>query len=174
MKKHRTYIQILVSLLLGIQFLFAQEKPTTITFLSVNDMHATLDRFPRFAYMVDSLRGLYPDLVLVSAGDNQTGNPINDQFSPKGYPMVALMNAVGFNYSTVGNHEFDSRPYGFALLTQEARFPFICSNVEVEPYIGIRILPSTVHTFYDKGVRVALLGAVQLEADGKPATWDQI
>ena len=49
MKKHRTYIQILVSLLLGIQFLFAQEKPTTITFLSVNDMHATLDRFPRFA-----------------------------------------------------------------------------------------------------------------------------
>ena len=170
MKKHRTYIQILVSLLLGIQFLFAQEKPTTITFLSVNDMHATLDRFPRFAYMVDSLRGLYPDLVLVSAGDNQTGNPINDQFSPKGYPMVALMNAVGFTYSTVGNHEFDSRPYGFALLTQEAQFPFICSNVEVEPYIGIRILPSTVHTFYDKGVRVALLGAVQLEADGKPAT----
>jgi 2',3'-cyclic-nucleotide 2'-phosphodiesterase (5'-nucleotidase family) len=43
-------------------------------------MHAAVDNFPRFAFMVDSLRGLYPDLLLVSAGDNQTGNPVNDQY----------------------------------------------------------------------------------------------
>ncbi|MCI6154634.1 MAG: bifunctional UDP-sugar hydrolase/5'-nucleotidase [Bacteroidales bacterium] len=170
MKKHLIYLQVLISLLWGIQILSAQEKPVTITLLSVNDMHASLDRFPRFAFMVDSLRSIYPDLLLISAGDNQTGNPINDQFTPKGIPMIELMNAVGFDYSTVGNHEFDTRPHGFALLTQEAHFPFICANVQVEPHLGIRILPSTVHTFYPQGVRIALLGAVQLEADGKPAT----
>lgn len=36
-----------------------------ITILAVNDMHAAVDNFPRFAFMVDSLRGLHPDLLLV-------------------------------------------------------------------------------------------------------------
>jgi len=49
--------------------------------------------------MVDSLRALLPDMLLVTAGDNQTGNPINDQFQEKGWPMIELMNTVGFDLS---------------------------------------------------------------------------
>ena len=59
-----------------------------IAILSVNDMHANIDQFPKFATMVDSLRAVYPDLLLFSAGDNRTGNPVNDQYDPVNYPMI--------------------------------------------------------------------------------------
>ena len=76
-----------------------------IAILSVNDMHASIDQFPKFATLVDSLRAVYPDLLLFSAGDNRTGNPVNDQYDPVNYPMIELMNQTGFDLSTVGNHE---------------------------------------------------------------------
>ncbi|MDR1763713.1 MAG: bifunctional metallophosphatase/5'-nucleotidase, partial [Dysgonamonadaceae bacterium] len=41
----------------------------TVTILAVNDMHAAMDLFPQFAGIVDSLRGIYPNLLLFSAGD---------------------------------------------------------------------------------------------------------
>ena len=81
---------------------------TTIAILSVNDIHSNIDLFPKFAAMVDSLREVYPDLLVFSAGDNRTGNPVNDQYNPVNYPVIALMNASGFNLSAVGNHEWDA------------------------------------------------------------------
>ena len=86
---------------------FAEKKEVHI--LSANDMHAAIEAFPQLSAIADSLRALYPSLLVFSAGDNRTGNPLNDRYSIGGYPMVALMNQVGFDASTLGNHEFDSR-----------------------------------------------------------------
>lgn len=69
----------------------AQQK--TINILSVNDMHATIDQMPRLAFVADSLRQIDPELIVLSGGDNRTGNPYNDRYAIPGYPMVALMNA---------------------------------------------------------------------------------
>ena len=41
--------------------------------LSVNDMHATLEAMPQLAAIADSLRTLYPSLLVLSAGDNPDG-----------------------------------------------------------------------------------------------------
>lgn len=101
-----------------------------IRILSVNDMHAGMERMPRFAYIVDSLRREYPELLILSGGDNQTGNPFNDQYDPKGWPMIEMMNAIGFDASVVGNHEFDTGREGFAYLVSHATFPFLCANME--------------------------------------------
>ena len=106
-------------------------KAKTIEILAVNDMHAALDNFPRFAFMTDSLRTIYPNLLLVSGGDNQTGNPANDQYPKKGMPIIELMNAVNFDLSAVGNHEFDSRLTGFEHITHQAKFDFLNANLEI-------------------------------------------
>lgn len=100
----------------------------TVHILAVNDMHANIDNFPRLAFIVDSLRKIDPKMLLVSAGDNHTGNPINDRYTPKGLPMITLMNALRFDFSAVGNHEFDTGK-GFGTLTHKAKFDFICANV---------------------------------------------
>ena len=100
-----------------------------VNILSVNDMHASIDQFPKFATMVDSLRGIYPDLLVFSGGDNRTGNPINDQYDPVNYPMIELMNRTGFNLSAVGNHEWDGNIVNFQHDIERAHFPFLCANV---------------------------------------------
>lgn len=134
---------------------------------AVNDMHAAIDNFPKLAWIADSLRTLYPDLLLVAAGDNQTGNPINDQYPEKGFPVIDLMNAVGFNLSAVGNHEFDTGPEGFSNLAGKARFSFICANVSGGDQYALKISPYKIFTL-PNGIRIAFLGLLQLGQNGIP------
>ncbi len=134
--------------------------------VAVNDMHATIDVFPQFAALVDSLRGIDPSLLVLSAGDNRTGNPLNDRYVIPAYPMVALMNQVGFNASALGNHEFDV--HSLARLIQLSNFRYLCANIFAADSTGIRTLP--YQTFDVGGVRVGIIGAIQLGESGLPST----
>lgn len=146
-----------------------QPQPKTIEILAVNDMHATIDNFPRLAFMVDSLRAIYPDLLLISGGDNQTGNPVNDQYNPKGMPMIELMNALKFDLSAVGNHEFDSKIDGFNLHTREANFDFICGNLTPPLKAGFNIKPYKEITM-PNGAKIAFASLLQINEGGIPDT----
>ena len=99
--------KIILSLLMFVALTVSAERKE-LHILSANDMHAAIENFPRLGYVADSLRALYPDLLILSGGDNRSGDPINDMFEIPAYPMVALMNQVGFHATVVGNHEFDS------------------------------------------------------------------
>lgn len=134
---------------------------------AVNDMHAAIDNFPKLAWIIDSLEAIYPDMLLVAAGDNQTGNPINDQFPEKGWPVIDLMNATGFDISAVGNHEFDTGPEGFGKLAGKADFSFICANVSSGGQHTVKIIPYKIITL-PNGLRLAFLGLLQLGQNGIP------
>lgn len=136
---------------------------------AVNDMHAAIDNFPKLAWIVDSLKAIYPDMLLVAAGDNQTGNPVNDQFPEKGWPVIDLMNATGFDLSAVGNHEFDTGPDGFGNLTGKADFSFVCANVSVGDHHTVKISPYKILTL-PNGLKLAFLGLLQLGQNGIPDT----
>ena len=143
------------------------EKQAVI--FAVNDMHAAIDNFPKLAFIVDSLQLIYPDILLVSAGDNQTGNPINDQYAEKGLPMIELMNAAGFDLCTVGNHEFDCSPQGFSKLTHKADFDFICANISFEDSLNLKVEPYKIFTL-PNGLKLAFLGLLQVNPNGIPDT----
>lgn len=145
------------------------ETDKTVEILAVNDMHAAIDNFPRFGFMVDSLRAIYPDLLLISAGDNLTGNPINDQYPEKGMPIIELMNAVGFHLSAVGNHEFDSKLDGFARITNRANFDFLCASVFPPEDYGFRIKPYKIIET-PNSAKIAFLGLLQINSNGIPDT----
>jgi 5'-nucleotidase/UDP-sugar diphosphatase len=134
---------------------------------AVNDMHATIDNFPKLAFIIDSLRNIYPGMLLVAAGDNQTGNPVNDQYPEKGLPMIDLMNAVHFDLSAVGNHEFDSRLAGFSKLTQVAKFDFICANISAADSLNIKFSPYKIITL-PNGLKLAFLGLLHINQNGIP------
>ncbi len=139
---------------------------TEIVILSVNDMHASIDQFPKFAAMVDSLRAVYPDMLLFSAGDNRTGNPVNDQYEPVNYPMIELMNRTGFDLCTVGNHEWDANIVNFQNDIERASFPFLCANVFIPDTVNLDIKPFVA--FEHQGVKMAVVGMIELRADGIP------
>lgn len=118
---------------LGVAFSFWQcnrreEKPREVQIFAVNDIHAALENFPRLAYVADSLRAIYPDLLLVSGGDNQTGNPINDQAEQRGMPIIKLMDRVGFDASALGNHEFDVSAVQMRRNLEMSRCAYLCAN----------------------------------------------
>ncbi len=143
------------------------EGATEIAILSVNDMHASIDQFPKFAALVDSLRAVYPDLLLLSAGDNRTGNPINDQYDPVNYPIIELMNRTGFDMSAVGNHEFDSNIAGLQGDIKRAHFPFLCANVVVPVTVDLDVNPFV--TIERQGVKMAVVGMLEVGHDGIPS-----
>ena len=157
---------VLVGLLAWSLTSLAQEKQVTI--LSVNDMHATIDQFPKLAAIADSLRALYPSLLILSAGDNCTGNPYSDRYKEPSYPMTALMNAVGFHASAMGNHEFDLKPEGFRRQASRSTFRYLCANLIAPDSLPMPVLPYQI--FDCEGVRVGVLGVVQRGAQGTPDT----
>ncbi len=141
----------------------------SIVILAVNDMHAAIDNFPRFAYMVDSLRTVYPDMLLISAGDNQTGNPVNDQYPEKGMPIIELMNAVKFDLCAVGNHDFDVKPDGFARIINRAEFDFICANLTTPGDKDFRITPYKIIRM-PNGLKIAFVSLLHINSGGIPDT----
>ena len=144
--------------------IYAQKREVNI--LSANDMHATIKAFPQLAAIVDSLRSIDPELLVFSAGDNRTGEPLNDKYEIPAYPMVALMNQVGFNASALGNHEFDV--HSLTRLIGLAKFRYLCCNIFPSPQSGVRTLPYQI--FDVKGLRVAVIGTIQLSPQGLPST----
>ena len=139
-----------------------------IVILSVNDMHANIDLFPKFAAMVDSLRAIYPDLLLFSAGDNRTGNPVNDQYDPVNYPMIELMNRTSFDLCAVGNHEWDANIDAFRADIERAKFPFLCANVSIPANLDLDIKPFEI--IENQGKKLAVVGMIELRHDGIPGT----
>ena len=137
-----------------------------VAVLTVNDMHAAIDMMPQFAGLVDSLRGVYPDLLVFSAGDNRTGNPVNDQYDPANYPMIALMNEVGFDLSAVGNHEWDGGIEGLQRNIEDAQFPFLCANVVIPQGMKLDIQPYAI--LNNQGVDIAVVGLLETRHSGIP------
>jgi len=137
-----------------------------IHIVAVNDMHAQIDVFPQLAALIDSLRTEDPSLLVFSAGDNRTGNPLNDKYEIPSYPIVALMNQVGFNGSTLGNHEFDVN--SLSRLIGLSNFRYICANVFSTDSAAIRTVPYQV--FDVAGLKVGVIGVIQLGAHGIPGT----
>lgn len=159
-------IKILSTLLMIVALTVSAQDRKEVHILSINDPHAAIEQFPRLGFVADSLRAFYPDLLILSAGDNRSGDPINDMFEIPAYPMVALMNQVGFHATVVGNHEFDSNQYGLARLIDLGTFSTLCANMEPDPKFKMHIKPYQI--FDVGGVSVGVLGITALGSMGTP------
>ena len=137
-----------------------------VTILGINDMHANIDGMPQLATCVKQERLADPGLLLLSAGDNRTGNPYVDNGNRPGIPMVTLMNHIGFDLSTFGNHEFDSGPAALRDYVNAADFEFVCANIFTTDTQGINVKPYKI--FERNGVRIGVLGLVQIGDNGLP------
>lgn len=160
MMHKKTYI---LSLLLLLASAVSGQK-REIHILAINDVHAAIEAMPKLVGIVDSLRAIYPSLLVFSAGDNRTGDPINDNYVISGYPMVALMNLAGFDASALGNHDFDS--FSLPRLCALSGFRYICANITADDSTGVHTVPYQV--FDVEGMKVGVIGAIQVNQRGTP------
>ena len=155
--------QLILVLLLAVTVTAGAQR-RQIHIVGANDMHAAIENFPQLAAIIDSLRTIDPALLVLSAGDNRTGNPVNDMYIPSAYPMVALMNQVGFNVSAIGNHEFDMN--SLETLMGLSNFRYVCANLATDS-IPLRRMRHS-QQFDVGGVRVGVIGAIELGSRGTP------
>jgi 2',3'-cyclic-nucleotide 2'-phosphodiesterase (5'-nucleotidase family) len=107
---------------------------------------------------------------LVDAGDFYGGTPFSIEY--KGEAEIAAMNAAGYDFATLGNHEFNNSPAHLKKLLAQARFEFLCANA-VEKHGGKTLVPS--YTIRSVGpVKVALFGLVTRDARSYPAARESI
>ncbi len=93
----------------------------------------------RTAAHVDTIRSEATNSILIDNGDFLQGNPLGDYIAyERGmkdgdlHPVIAAMNTLGYEASTLGNHEFN---YGLDFLMKSvagANFPVISANVVKE------------------------------------------
>ncbi|MDR1553706.1 MAG: bifunctional metallophosphatase/5'-nucleotidase [Prevotellaceae bacterium] len=142
-------------------------KETQIIILSTNDMHAMIDNYAKVAAYIDKVRTENKNVLLLSAGDMYSGNPVVDRYDDKGYPMIDIMNKIGYDYGALGNHEFD---YGQDFLSKrikQAKFPLLCANMKVSEQALIG-QPEPYVIFNLDGIEVCILATVQVEdSNGK-------
>lgn len=141
-----------------------QEQDKQIVVLSTNDMHAHIDDYAKVAAYVEQERQKNPNVLVLSAGDLFSGNPIVD-YCPKygnGFPIIDLMNRIGYHFTVFGNHEFD---YGQQILCDriaQAEFPFLCANMTVNDSLCIK-QPEASAIIEIDGVKIGIISAVQIE-----------
>ena len=101
--------------------------------------------FLRRINMIKEERKQNPDLLLFDSGDFCQGSGYYTIF--KGEVEIGLMNQMGYECTTIGNHEFDFGMENMAKLFKMANFPIVCSNYDctgtvlegfVKPYITIK------------------------------------
>lgn len=93
----------------------------------------------RVASIVGDIRAEATNSLLIDNGDFLQGNPMGDYIAyERGmkegdmHPIITAMNTVGFDASTLGNHEFN---YGIPFLMKSlagANFPVVSANVVKE------------------------------------------
>ncbi|MEL6572303.1 MAG: bifunctional 2',3'-cyclic-nucleotide 2'-phosphodiesterase/3'-nucleotidase [Pseudomonadota bacterium] len=93
----------------------------------------------RTASIIEGVRAESTNSLLLDNGDFLQGNPMGDYIAyERGmadgdmHPIITAMNALGFDGSTLGNHEFN---YGISFLMKSlagAAFPVVSANVVKE------------------------------------------
>ena len=144
-----------------------------LTLLHTNDTHSRIDPFEDGEYkglggvlarkkVIDEVKSMESNTLLLDAGDIFQGTPYFNMYN--GEIEMKAMSYLGYDASTIGNHDFDNGTENLGKQMDYANFPFIISNYDVtDSALVNKIAPYIV---FNKGkVKVGVL-AVGIELDG--------
>ncbi len=80
---------------------------TEIKLLATNDFHGRIGNGPLLSAHLNAIKDAHPDTLHVDAGDLVGATPVTSNLF-RDEPTVEVMNAMGMDVQTVGNHEFDA------------------------------------------------------------------
>jgi 5'-nucleotidase len=160
----------------------AQQKTdcnVKVTLLQVNDVYqfAPVDRgtkggLARLLTLRKAAQAQNPNTLFLLSGD--TISPSVESITYKGAQMIDAWNAVGLDYATFGNHEFDFGPDVLKERMRESKFGWIAANVidkkTGKPFGGAQ--PFVVREF--GGVKIGIFGLVLPETKTTSSAGDDV
>ena len=207
-KKYRMNIKGWITLLLALVIFVsssmvavgAEPSGQEVSVLFSHDMHSHFDTqiiqhegktttkggFGKLKTIVDSVKANYPDTLLLDAGDFAMGTPFQTIFSTDA-AEIRMLGRLGYDATTLGNHEFDYRAIGLTNMLKSAvasgeQLPeLIISNIDWDKTLAddsrkadgadlkqaLEDYGSTQDFSYldYNGVTVAVFGLMGIEAD---------
>ncbi|KAF9398605.1 hypothetical protein BGX21_007555 [Mortierella sp. AD011] len=97
----------------------------------------------RHKTIVERLRESNKHSLLLDGGDEFQGNV-----------TAEVMNELGYDLGTIGNHEWDNGPDNLGLYWPKLKFPIICANVDLSKKPELEKWVKPYHIFEDIGVAV--------------------
>lgn len=153
-----------VALLLG--FLSVQAQHGELVILHTNDTHSQIEPFTyktdvnmggflRREAFIREMRQHHPNLLLVDAGDYSQGTPYFNMF--RGNMEVYLMNKMGYEAVTLGNHEFDNGCAALAKRLKKANYTTVCANYQFKDKKLAKVIKK--YTIIEKnGLKIGIFG----------------
>ena len=132
----RKALALLLSVVMSLSLLVSTawaEDPVTqdlagkTVILHTNDVHGAIQDYAKVAALKADYEARGADVYLVDAGDFSQGSVYVSLH--KGADAITMLNAVGYDYVTLGNHEFDYGAQQLADNLKKANFDILCSNV---------------------------------------------
>ena len=123
--------------------------------LHSNDVHGALEGYAAMSALRATFEMSGAEVILVDAGDFSQGTIYVS--SNKGASAVTMMNAVGYDFVTLGNHEFD---FGYEQLKknlERANFTVLCADVYLDE-TGETIYPADAVFETESGVKIGFFG----------------
>lgn len=152
------------------------EELAHLVILHTNDVHSRIDPFPedgsrnaglggaaRRAALIEKIRSENEHVLLFDSGDIFQGTPYFNFYL--GELEIKLMAAMGYDATTMGNHDFDAGLDNFEKqLREHGNFPLIISNYDLsDTVMHDRYLPGQI---FQKGdIKIGVTG-VGIELDG--------
>lgn len=106
----------------------------TITILHTNDIHSRVEEnmdsigYAKLAALLKQQKAASPNTIMVDAGDTFHGQTIANLV--QGESIVKIMNMIGYDVMTAGNHDFNYGSARLIELTKQAAFPVLGANVK--------------------------------------------
>ena len=140
-----------------------------LTVLFTNDYHGHPVKFsdlsapdvgglPARATLVKEIRSKSQNVLLLDAGDLNTGQSVSNFFKAK--PDILGYNYIGYDAMVLGNHEFDHPIHVLREQMDLAKFPFLSANVKTKNGDHLAI-PYVIKQF--SGFKVAIFGLTTAE-----------
>ncbi|NDV23528.1 bifunctional UDP-sugar hydrolase/5'-nucleotidase [Desulfovibrio sp. JC022] len=136
------------------QLLPAEEK---------NDQHSTgmvrtFGGFARIQSVFESYRAKYPGATItVATGDDLMGESLTNE---KGKTVFEAMNMMGFDISTLGNHEFNRGSKFLVNSLKSKKFPTVISNLKITKRNPLRKYIRSTEVLERNFVKVGFMGMI--------------
>ncbi len=124
-----------------------------------NRPHVAVGGLPAMAMLVGQVRAEYDNVLVLDAGDYNTGLSESNFF--KAEPDIVGRNMIGFDAVALGNHEFDNELSVLEAQKALAEFPLISANAKTKAGAYVADAPYVIKDF--QGVKVGIFGLITKE-----------
>ncbi|MCU6790896.1 5'-nucleotidase C-terminal domain-containing protein [Paenibacillus sp. WQ 127069] len=130
-----------------------------ITILHTNDIHSRVEEstdsigYAKLSTLLKQTKAVNPNTLMIDAGDTFHGQTISNLV--RGESIVKIMNLIGYDVMTAGNHDFNYGSARLVELAKQANFPILGANVKKTD--GSRLLGTNLIKEVN-GVKIGIFG----------------